>query len=238
MPDLNLSDLQQKLSEYFARKGESEAGVILRSLILFLEAGGQLALVMLFGILMVASRDRAGRSFQSLVPQQELLDSVVLLIERFLSVRLGIAFGVACVDWAILTAFGVPYALLAGMFLGVMTLIPVVGFFVGVLPPLAIALAGGISNGRIIGFFCALLLVSSTESHFLTPKLLGRHLNLNLLSAFLGLFIGEKIWGAWGIVLSLPILGILRIILNARLGTRTWGNLIAEKEERDIKNAA
>jgi predicted PurR-regulated permease PerM len=160
------------------------------------------------------------------------------LIQKFLSVRLGIAVGVACVDWAILAAFGVPYALVAGVFLGVMTLIPVIGFMIGVLPPLVIAFAGGVSNGKIIGFFCALLLVSGTESHFLTPKFLGRHLNLNLLSAFLGLFIGEKIWGAWGIVLSLPVLGILRIILNASLQTRTWGNLIAEKEERDFKNAA
>lgn len=238
VPDLNLSDLQQKLSDYLAKKGESEAGWILRSLILFLEAGGQVVLVMLFSILMVASRDRMARSCHSLIPQENLLDSVILVVQRFLSVRLGIGLGVACVDWVLLAAFGIPYSLLAGVFLGVMTLIPVIGFMFGVLPPLLIALADGISNGRIIGFFCGLLVVSGLESHLLTPKLLGRHLNLNLLSAFLGLFIGEKIWGAWGIVLSLPVLGIMRIILNASLGTRTWGNLLAEKENQDIKNAA
>jgi len=238
LPVTNLSDIQDKLSEYLAQKGESEAGWVLRSVKMFLEAGGEIALVMVFSILMVASRERVARSLRYLVPQEKLLDSVTLVIERFLSVRLGIAFGVACIDWAILAAFGIPYALLAGAFLGLMTLLPVIGFLFGILPPLLIALADGIHNGRIIGFFCALALVSGIESHLFTPKFLGRHLNLNLLSAFLGLFIGEKIWGAWGIVLSLPVLGILRIIFNASLGTRTWGNLLAAREDRDIKNAA
>lgn len=239
---LNTGDDQSGISHGFAqyaeKKGASEVGWILRSLKVFAEAGGELALVMVFSILMVASRDRVWRSFQSLIPQRELLDSVILVIERFLSVRLGIAFGVAFIDWVILSAFGIPYALVGGGFLGLMTLLPVVGFFFGVIPPLLVAFAAGIAYGRIIAVFCALAAVSGLESHLLTPKLLGRHLNLNLLSAFLGLFIGEKLWGAWGIVLSLPVLGIVRIILNASLDTRTWGNLLAEKEERDFKNAA
>ena len=123
---------------------------------------------------------------------------MVLVIERFLSVRLGIAFGVALVDWGVLAVFGIPYALLGGTFLGVMTLIPVIGFFSGLFRRLLVAFASGVAYGKIIAIFCTLAAVSGIESHLLTPKLLGRHLNLNLLSAFLGLFIGEKTLGRMG----------------------------------------
>jgi predicted PurR-regulated permease PerM len=87
--------------------------------------------------------------------------------------------------------------------------------------------------GQIIGMFGSLLFISSLEAHILTPQFLGKHLNLNLLVVFLGLFLGEAMWGAWGIFLSMPILGIMRIIFNTSFRTRPWGNLLSASNPLD-----
>jgi predicted PurR-regulated permease PerM len=205
-----------------------------------LGAGSQLALVLLFSILMLASRKHIRRCSEKIFVQSEemgspnLLDEAIVLIERFLLARLLIVIIVGAVDIFILGIFKIDYAFLLGGFLGVMTLVPAIGFLMGAAPVVIVALAMRSSFLHLLATFVALLFVSFIESNVLTPKMVGKRLNINALATFIGLFAGGLLWGVWGMFLSIPVLGVLRIAFNAAPSLRPWGELLAEKDDKLI----
>jgi predicted PurR-regulated permease PerM len=198
-------------------------------------AGTETVLVLFFAIVMLASRLQLRHSVERLLGQKssvvggETLDQVTELIERFLIARLGIVLLVGVVDFGILVGFGMSYAILMGAFLGLMTLVPVVGFFIGVAPPMIAAVGAGHSPLYDVALFLSLGSVSSFQDHILTPKLIGKRLNLNFLMTYLSIFAGERLWGPWGMFLAVPILGVARIVLSAAPQTQAWGELLAEE---------
>ena len=222
---LDLTYLGEKVGEE-AGKGLS---LFLEGVKAVLEASAHLLIILFFAILMLASRTQVRKSIEKLVTSTRTLDEIILLIEKFLTARIGIALGVAFLDALILKIMGSHYSVLLGCFLGLSTLIPIVGFLIAILPPIALSFALGHSLLNTSFLVLFLYLVSSFEVHWVTPKYLGRRLNLNLLATFIGLFGGELLWGIWGMVLSIPLLGILRIIFEASSELHPWAGLLAEK---------
>ena len=219
-------------------------GIAVQGLKTFLSAGGHVTLVLVFAVVMLVSRAKLLRSCKQIILIQgspsmredpkHFLGLISELIERFLTVRLGIALGVALVNFVVLCIFGINYTLAVAIFMGFMTLVPAIGSIIGLIPPIILSFSQGYSGGKTTALVAAFLVVSGIEGHILSPKLLGRHLNLNLLFTFLGFFVGERIWGAWGMFLSIPVVGIIRIFLHADPSLRVWGNLISEIEEPTV----
>lgn len=221
---------------------EGHAGQGLQFLIAGLGAvvgvGSDFLLILLFAVLMLANRKHLRicgegilkHSFK--VEDPYILDQVTALIEKFLVARLLIVLIVAGVDTALLIGFRVQYAFLLGSFLGITTLIPAIGFVIGVIPALILSLVIGNSGFQTLGLFLSLLAISAIEGNLLTPKMVGARLNINALSTFVGLFAGGLLWGIWGMFLSIPVLGILRITFNEASSLQPWGELLADKRER------
>jgi predicted PurR-regulated permease PerM len=212
-----------RLGQGFRQNAGPGLEVLFRSIRALVSVSTHIALVLILAIVMVGSRRRLSKGLANFV-SPDLIQSASTLIQRFLVVRLGVAVAVALVDGLILHFFGLHYSAMCGAFLGLMTLVPVIGFAFGIVPPLIIAAFHGVAPGRIAGIFGCLLFISSIEAHWLTPQFV-----------FLGLFIGEAMWGAWGIFLSMPILGIMRIIFNTSFRTRPWGNLLSASRELPIE---
>ena len=119
-----------------------------------------------------------------------------------------------------------------GSFLGVLTAVPAIGFIIGVIPPLLVSLANGFGLFKTGAIFLALVVVSIIEGNYMTPKMVGGSLNINALAVFVGLFAGGLIWGVWGMFLSIPVLGILRIVFHAAPALQPWSELLAERKKR------
>ena len=230
---LNLSDIGAKLS---SRASEGITLAIASIAVLF-SAGSQLVLVLFFAVMMLSSRQHVRVSLERILNSNasggaaKLLDATTDVLEQFLMARLIMILFVAAADFVILKLFQIPYAVSLSVFLGLMTLIPAVGFVLGLIPPLVVALAQGHSVVSTLGLLGALWAVSAVQDHLLTPKLIGRRLNLNFLITYIALFAGERIWGIWGMFLSVPILGVIRIIMSSNEALRPWGQLIQERDE-------
>jgi hypothetical protein len=56
----------------------------------------------------------------------------------------------------------------------------------------------------------------------ITPKWVGHRLKLNFLATYLAFFAGGLLWGAWGMILSVPLLGLIRIACIASPTLRPW----------------
>ena len=133
-----------------------------------------------------------------------------LLIVSLINVGVGTMAGIIC--W--LT--GMPNATGFGALAATMNFIPIIG-------PIAmfvILLVVGVvaEPTLLLGLLPAagFLMVITIEGQFLTPMIIGRHLELNALAVLLSLAFWTWLWGPMGAFLSSPIL-MVALILRQRL---------------------
>ena len=58
------------------------------------------------------------------------------------------------------------------------------------------------------------LLITTLEGSLLTPALIGRAASMNQIAIFAGLLFWSWIWGAWGMLLAVPMLMIIKAICD------------------------
>jgi len=110
---------------------------------------------------------------------------------------------------------------------GFVSLIPYLGVFLALLPPLAAGL-GVLGKVGLIS-----VLVSVVGLHLLTmnvfyPKFVGQRLQLNALAVSLSLLFWAWIWGAAGLVLAIPILGAAKIVCDRIEPLQPLGDWLGE----------
>ena len=111
---------------------------------------------------------------------------------------------------------GMPHALGFGALAATLNFIPIIGpaatFLVFLL--VGVVTASSLLQGLLPAAAFTLLIV--VEGQFVTPTIIGRHLELNALAVLLSLAFWTWLWGPMGAFLSSPIL-IVALILKQRL---------------------
>jgi predicted PurR-regulated permease PerM len=105
---------------------------------------------------------------------------------------------------------GEKYALMFGLFVAFTELIPYLGPWVGALPPFFYALA--VHPVSAIWVTLLFLFIHQIEGHVVVPNVMGSALRLHPLLVIFGLLAGGEIYGLPGILISLPLLAVLRAI--------------------------
>ncbi len=106
---------------------------------------------------------------------------------------------------------GLEYALFWGIFASVLAVVPFIGAILGSVPPILFALI--IQDSLILPLLVLAVFVSVQliESSILTPRIIGSQVSINPLVAIIVLFIGAEIWGIGGMILFIPLIGMLRV---------------------------
>jgi predicted PurR-regulated permease PerM len=133
-----------------------------------------------------------------------------LLIVSMINVCVGALTSVIC------ALTGMPNAIGFGALAATMNFIPIIG-------PIAmfviLLVVGVVAEPTfLLGLLPAagFLIVITVEGQFLTPMIIGRHLELNALAVLLSLAVWTWLWGPMGAFLSSPIL-MVSLILRQRL---------------------
>lgn len=108
---------------------------------------------------------------------------------------------------------GIKYFYFIGALSGFIGLIPYLGVFVSLLPPLV---AGGNRFDRtgVLVVIIALIAIHVVTMNVLYPKFVGKRLQLNPLGVSLSLLFWIWIWGPIGLILAMPILGATKIVCD------------------------
>lgn len=144
---------------------------------------------------------------------------------------LGLAFIISIV--AILNCIGlwligIDYAILFGVMGSVLLLIPYVGILIGSLLPASYVLLTTGSFGYAGMVIAVFLGVQFLEGNFLTPNIVGHQVSVNPLAATLALIIGGLVLGITGVMFSLPILAVLKVIFDEVPSLKPLGYLIGK----------
>lgn len=97
---------------------------------------------------------------------------------------------------------------------GLLNMIPYVGTISGIVLASVFVLADDGGFGDIAGVLGIFVTVQSLEGYVLTPKILGGRLNLHPMAVFLGLLVGGKLFGLFGVILAIPAIAIGKVFFK------------------------
>jgi predicted PurR-regulated permease PerM len=112
--------------------------------------------------------------------------------------------------FVVLTALGVPAALLLALLAFLFDFIPVLGFVLSVVP--AIVMAATVSPALAIAMIPVYLFYDFLENYFIAPRVYGARLDLSKLAVLLAFVVGAELGGIVGALLALPIAAVLPTI--------------------------
>ena len=107
---------------------------------------------------------------------------------------------------------GVDFALIFGLIAGVCNIIPYFGPIIGAVP--AVGFAFFQAPGKALLAIAVMFVVQQCESHFITPKIMGDKLGLHPVVIMFALLAAGKILGFWGLILAVPLAGVLKIVVK------------------------
>jgi predicted PurR-regulated permease PerM len=115
----------------------------------------------------------------------------------------------------ILLAFGINYAFFFAVFVAVLNLIPYIGNLAAFVVLLMFVWITKDSGAIVFFVALSLWLSNMVQENFLRPKLIGDKMEMNAMMVFTAVVVGGMIWGFSGMVLFIPLLGILQALLNS-----------------------
>jgi predicted PurR-regulated permease PerM len=156
-----------------------------------------------------------------------IVDDINAQIQRFLLVRLVTAAVVGVLTWLALVWIGVEQAPLWGLLAGVFNSIPYFGPVIVSGGLLVVGLLQGGGTTQALQMAGAALAITSLEGWLLTPPLMGKAERMSVLAVFLGLLLWTWIWGAWGTILAVPMLVMVKSVADHVPRLRPLGRLMA-----------
>lgn len=165
---------------------------------------------------------------------QEVVSEVRIMTKRYI---IGLCLQVIIVSvlaTTVLTILGVKYAILLGVLTGLLNVIPYIGIAISLLISCFIAFATGTVSTCVyvaIGY----VIVHAIDGNIVLPFVVGSKVKINALFSFIGILLGEHLWGISGMFLCIPAIAIIKIIFERVDGLKPWGKLLGEEEKPNKK---
>ena len=136
---------------------------------------------------------------------------------------------VAAMNSVALLVIGVKYAVLLGVLGAILNILPYIGGIIAIALPLIIATItkdGFQAQVFIIG---AYLLIQFIDNNVLVPMIVSSKVRINALISIIVVLLGGAVWGVAGMFLSIPFVGVLKIIFDNVDELKPWGKLLGDE---------
>lgn len=122
-----------------------------------------------------------------------------------------------CIGMAILR---LPYALLIGFIIGITSLIPIFGAFIGTIPSAFIILI--INPIKAIIFIIFIIVLQQVEGNLIYPKVVGNSIGLSAIWVMFAMLVGGSLLGFLGLLLGIPLFGVIYKLLKENTNKRIY----------------
>lgn len=151
------------------------------------------------------------------------------VIQSYLAGMIRVTGIVAVLSGLFFLSIGVKYFLLFAVFLALMNLIPYVGvvissFFVILYVFLT---TDSLFYPVLTGF--VLWAIQLLENNVITPLVVGSKVKVNALAVILAILLGGWLWGISGMVLFIPLVGVLKITLSKSESLSPYAYLLGDE---------
>lgn len=197
----------------------------------------KLVFIPIFSFFMLFYRDRAKTFVLSLANKgnnsltEDVLDQVSKVTIKYMSGVITVVIILAIIHSMALSIIGVKYAIFLGLLAASISIIPYFGTLTSTVIPLTFSLILTNNPYEPLWIIIYFLFINSIENNLLTPMITGGNVNLNPLITILGLIAGAMIWGIPGMLVAIPILGVIKIVCDNVEGLEPYGYILGVEKK-------
>lgn len=176
--------------------------------------------VALFSFYMIAELPQLQRTVLSFMPGDQqrramhIWDVAVEKMGGYIYSRLILAVISAALSTLVLTLLDVPFAVSLGIWVGVLSqFVPVVGTYLAAILPALVALSFN-SLGTAIWATLYFVAYQQVENYLISPRITKRTMEIHPAISVAAIIIGGTLLGGIGVVLALPMAGIIQAIIG------------------------
>lgn len=195
-------------------------------------------LVLVYLFLFLSSRSHLKKFVLMLVPETEVEETEKIISDagkvsqKYLS-GLGMMIAMLWLMYGLgFSIVGVESALFFAVLCGLLEIIPFIGNLTGTILTVLMVISQGGSNGMVLGVFFTYMLIQFIQTYILEPLVVGSEVNINPLFTILVIVFMEIIWGIPGMIMAIPMLGIVKIICDHVTPLKPYGYLIGKEKSK------
>lgn len=143
----------------------------------------------------------------------------------------------AAMNYVVFLVFGLKFALFFAVFLALLNLIPFIGNPIGLVVIMLFAIITKDNMLIPLLIFIALFIMNFLQDNVIRPWIVGDKLKINAFAVFVAIIIGGMIWGVSGMILFIPIVGVVKIILESKQGHGVYAVLFSELPKKSKEEA-
>ena len=143
---------------------------------------------------------------------REILGEVYETVQRWFLGQLVSMTIIGVLSTVALSIIGIPFALLLGIFSGLISFIPFVGPLISVVPPVLLALIG--SPIDALWVVLAYAGIQAVESYLIQPLVMSRAVSLHPAVVMFALLVMGTLFGFVGVLLAVPLVTALHVLLR------------------------
>ena len=221
--NVNLDSLKSRLSENWEQAGGlmgSVIGKITASGYVLAATIANIALTPVVTFYMLRDWDEIVQRVKEMIPRDSVESAVSLMEEcdevlsAFIRGQMLIMILLGCIYAVGLTMAGLKLAILIGFIAGLASIVPYLGFFVGIL---AASIAAILQFQDFVPLIYVAIVFSvgqMLEGMVLTPWLVGDRIGLHPVAVIFAVLAGGQLFGFIGILLALPVAAVLMVFVR------------------------
>lgn len=160
----------------------------------------------------------------------EIIDNIQFMVKKYLVGLFLQMLIVTILSLIAYTIIGVKYNFMLAILTGILNILPYIGILIALLIGALITFAtSGISS--VLFIVIAIVVIHAIDGNIIMPRVVGSKVKINSLIVIIGLVIGEMLWGIAGMLLTIPVLAIMKIVFDRVEGLQSWGFLMGEDED-------
>ena len=146
---------------------------------------------------------------------------IVIVLKNYLVTQFVLIIIITLAIWGILSILNVKYALILGVFTGVLSVVPNYGVIISSIVVALVAILDKAiflptlpSYVEGLAVIAILLIFNKLVDIFITPLFLGKTNNINPLLLTIVVILGTVLFGVPGAILSVPVVLVIKTILD------------------------
>lgn len=219
---INIEDIEKnilvKLDEFSSSLSTSLPSIIINLLTSIVSSIGTFIIGLVIGFFLLLSCDNLGNTLLELLPKRfrkstiELCTNINLSLRNYVNGALLDAFIVFAVSSIAFAIIGLKAPILFGLFCGLMNVIPYAGPYIGGAPAVIVGFSQGTGIG--IATLIAIIIIQAVEGNVLQTLIISKTTKLNPVTIIIGLLIFGHFFGIVGMLLSTPVIGVIKVIVK------------------------
>jgi predicted PurR-regulated permease PerM len=179
-----------------------------------------LLITLVFTFLFLFNKERYESFFLKLYKDEEpakvktIVTKVSTVAQKYLTGRVLSILTLATLYSIGLLIVGIKNAVLLAGIAALLTVVPYVGSAVGGLFPFMMALVTEDSMQPALMVIVVIVVIQTIDNYFIEPNMVGGEVSLSAFMSIWAILVGGIVWGVAGMVLFIPMLGIIKIICD------------------------